>query len=179
MVDPADLIDRIMSCPRGQAGWRQFEDVCVEALTHLFVPPLRSPRRQVATLTGTSRRDATFANRIDAGPSHWARFYRELDARFLIVDFKNYDDSEITGEDVDQLRNYLSSTTSRLGALVCSKPPALSAHIRRNTAFTQEQKIILFITKEELKEMISIKEQGEDPADLLADMVEAFRLQHE
>jgi len=40
-------------------------------------------------------------------------------------------------------------------------------------------KVILFVTKENLKEMLFIKERGDDPADLIVDLVEWFYLQHE
>jgi hypothetical protein len=39
--------------------------------------------------------------------------------------------------------------------------------------------LILFLTKDHLKEMLFIKERGEDPGDLIVDLVERFYLQHE
>ena len=67
----------------------------------------------------------------------------------------------------------------KLAIIVCSKLPNEAAHIKRNTIFSGEGKVILFITKDELEEMIYIKERGEDPADLIIDLVEYFYLQHE
>lgn len=63
--------------------------------------------------------------------------------------------------------------------MVCSKLPNKAAHIRRNTIYSTEKKVILFITKEQLKEMLFIKERGEEPSDLIIDLVEWFYLQHE
>jgi hypothetical protein len=40
-------------------------------------------------------------------------------------------------------------------------------------------KVILFFTVENMKEMLFIKERGEDPSDLIMDMIERFYLQHE
>jgi len=39
--------------------------------------------------------------------------------------------------------------------------------------------VILFVTTEQLIEMLFIKERGEDPSDLIIDMIERFYLQHE
>lgn len=63
---------------------------------------------------------------------------------------------------------------------VCSRRlPNTAAHIKRNTIFSQEGKVILFLTVGHLKEMLLIKKRGEDPSDLIMDMLESFYLQHE
>jgi len=51
--------------------------------------------------------------------------------------------------------------------------------IKRNTIFSEEGKVILFITKDKLEEMLYIKERGDDPGDLIMDEIEWFYLQHE
>ena len=85
----------------------------------------------------------------------------------ILFEFKNYDASDITNEEVNQTRNYLNAPMGRLAVMICSKSPVESAHRQRNIAFTQEKKVILFITMEELKELLAIKERGEYPSDLL------------
>ncbi len=55
----------------------------------------------------------------------------------------------------------------------------MPAHIKRNTIYSQDQTVILFLTKEKLIEMLYIKERGENPADLIMDEIEMFYLQHE
>lgn len=59
----SDLVNRLDSCPIGEKGWREFEDLCVEILEFLFVPPLVKPISQSRTYSGTNRRDAVFPNR--------------------------------------------------------------------------------------------------------------------
>ncbi len=51
--------------------------------------------------------------------------------------------------------------------------------IKRNTIYSEEHKVILFVTTDHLIEMLAIKERGEDPSDLIMDMVERFYMQHE
>ncbi|MFQ9978075.1 hypothetical protein [Clostridium cadaveris] len=174
-----DLINSLFSCPCGRSGWKQFEDVCLDILCYLFVPPLAEPKIQPRTYSGIDRRDAAFPNRNFDSKNIWGYLLREFNARLILVEFKNYLDYEIGKEEVDQLRNYMTEPMGRLALMVCSKLPNKAAHIRRNTIYSTEKKVILFITKEQLKEMLFIKERGEEPSDLIIDLVEWFYLQHE
>lgn len=82
-------------------------------------------------------------------------------------------------EEVDQTRNYLRKPMGKLAIMICSKNPVDSAYICRNTIYSDEGKVILFIGKDELVEMLNINERSGEPADLIIDMIEWFYLQHE
>jgi hypothetical protein len=170
---------RLSEVPTGQSGWRQFEDICVETLTFLFVPPLAKPIIQPRTYSGSERRDAVFPNRNRRIDGHWGDLLIELDARMILFEFKNYDTSEISKDEVLQTRSYLTRPMGRLAIVVGSKVPDKAAHIKRNTIFSNDQVVILFLTAEHLKEMLYRKERGEDPADVIMDEIELFYLQHE
>lgn len=174
-----DLIRRLKSCPVGEKGWSDFEYICTEVLKYVFVPPLSMPKIQPRTYSGIDRRDAVFPNRNFENTCIWGQLFNELKARLILVEFKNYDKTEIGKNEVNQTRNYLTEPMGRLAIMVCSKLPNDAAHIKRNSIFSEEKKIILFITKKELEEMIYIKERGEDPSDLIMDLIECFYLQHE
>lgn len=174
-----EIRHRLEACPSGRAGWREFEDACIDALRFLFVPPLTAPIIQPRTFSGIDRRDAVFPNRNIHGENNWAHLLRELSARIVLFEFKNYDIEEIGKEETNQTRNYLTSPMGRLAIICCNKLPNHSAHIKRNTIFSEEGKVILFLTKEQMIEMLFIKERGEDPSDLIMDLIERFYLQHE
>lgn len=98
----------------------------------------------------------------------------------ILFEFKNYDITEIGHEEVNQTRNYLTEPMGKLAIMVCSKLPNDSTHRQRNTIYsTGEKKIILFITKDHLKEMLAMKDRGEQPSDLIVDLIEKFYIQHE
>jgi hypothetical protein len=170
---------RLEECPLGRPGWKQFEDACVDTLRFLFCPPLAEPIVQPRTYSGIDRRDAIFPNRNFEASNNWGRMYKELDARMILFEFKNYDLDEIGKEETNQTRNYLTKPMGRLAIMCCNRLPDRSAHIKRNTIFSEERKVILFVTKEHLAEMLFIRERGEDPSDLVMDMIERFYLQHE
>ena len=92
----------------------------------------------------------------------------------MLVEFKNYDTEDIGKDEVNQTRNYLTKPMGRLAILVTNKAPGDAAHVKRNSIFSEDKKVILFITTQQLIEMLDIKERGEDPADLIMDAVERF-----
>jgi hypothetical protein len=167
------------ACPPGSAGWSQFEELCTEVLTALFVPPLQPPKIQCRSFSGTDRRDAVFPNRNQATGNHWGFLQKELDARLVLFEFKNYDKDEIGTEEILRTRSYLNLPMGRLAVIIGTKLPNASAHIKRNTIYSTDRTVILFLTKEHLKEMLYMKEREEDPADLIVDAIEEFYLQHE
>ena len=66
----------------------------------------------------------------------------------------------------------------RLAILCCNKLPNEAAHIRRNTIFSREKKVILFLTKDHLKEMLFIKERGEESAKINLRALVSIDLNH-
>lgn len=179
MSQISEFIDRLDNCPDGRAGWQQFEDNCIEILSYLFVPPLNIPLIQVRSYSGIDRRDAIFPNRNYSGDNNnWALLFHDLKARMILFEFKNYDKDEIGKEEVLQTNNYMKST-GNLSIMICNKLPNKAAHITRNTLYSKEGRVILFLTKKNLKEMLYSKERGEDPSDIIIDEEELFFAQHE
>lgn len=179
MSQARNLIARLESCPAGISGWRQFEQVCLDVLRYLFVPPLAEPKVQPSTFSGIDRRDAVLPNRNFGANHNWGILLQELNARMVLFEFKNYDLTEIGKDEVNQTSSYMREPMGRLAIMVCSQLPNRAAHVRRNTIFSSEKKVILFVTKDHLKEMILLKERGEEPSDVIIDLVEWFYLQHE
>lgn len=170
---------RLRDCPAGPSGWREYEEVCIESLVHLFVPPLQLPRIQSKTISGIDRRDAVFAYRIDNENKNWAQIKNDFDVRMLLFEFKNYDAQEIGKDDVNQTLNYIREPMGRLAVLCTNERPNQQAYVRRNTIWSESKKLILFVTKSQLIEMISMKERNADPAGFLLDLIETFYLEYE
>lgn len=178
-MDSRVLRRLLADCPPGRPGWQQFEELALAALCHLLVPPLTAPRVQERSFSGSDRRDAVFPNRITDTEQPWGLLRHDHDARFVLVEFKNYDKEEIGKDEVDQTRNYMKATLGGLSIIVCNKPPHESALKRRNMVFNQEKKVILFLTTNHLREMLDIKDRGGDPSVFILDAVDSFLIQHE
>ena len=178
-MNASEALERLVKCSPGAAGWREFEDCCLVLLEYLFVPPLRKPKVQARSLSGTDRRDAVFPNREFNAANPWGQLLQELAARMIVFEFKNYDASEIGKDELDQVRNYLTPTMGRLGVICSNKPPSKVAYIRRNSIYSAEKKVVLFLLPEHFQEMCAIKGRGDEPADLILDLLEEFYLQYE
>lgn len=178
MTQITELATRIKTCPRGMSGWRRFEDDCTTALRHVLVPPLSEPKIQARTQSGIHRRDAVFPNRNFNTPNTWSHLYHELNARMIPFEFKNYDKHGIGADEVVQTRDYLSEPMGRLAVICSTGRPNTSALVMRNRVYTETKRVILFMTEENLVEMLFMKERGEDPANLVMDLVEHFYLQY-
>lgn len=174
-----DLRRRLDACPPGAAGWTEFERVGVLAMEYLFVPPLQPPRVQRRTLSGAERRDAVFANRQRDPSSNWGLLHADYHARMILTEFKNYDKEEIGPEQVMQTSGYMRPEWGQLAIMCCSKKPTTLAHIHRNAIYSREKKIILFVTAGHLREMLDIKDRGQDPSDFILDSVEELLLQQD
>jgi len=175
----AVLRARLSAVPPGTSGWRQFEDAGTDALKHLFVPPLAEPVRQARSYSGIDRRDAIFPNRNHGICNHWGQLLHELDARMIPVEFKNYDSSDLGKDEVNQTRNYLTKPLGRFALIVSTKDPTQAARQKRNTIYSEDGKVIVFLNVAHLHEMLYMKERGEDPGDLIMDAIEQFYIEWE
>jgi hypothetical protein len=180
MATPEEALRaQLDTVPHGVSGWKQFEDAATNALKYLFVPPLADPILQARSYSGIDRRDAIFPNRNYDISNHWGRLRHELDARMILVEFKNYDSQEVGKDEVNQTRNYLTKPLGRLALMVSTREPNHAAHLKRNSVYSEDGKVIAFLTVEHLKEMLYMMERGEDPADLIMDAVERFYIEWE
>ena len=179
MISPEEALRRrLVAVPEGHAGWVAFEIACVDALTHLLVPPLSAAQIQGRTYSGTDRRDAIFPNRNRGESNTWGILLAELDARMVLFEFKNYA-GPVGKDEVNQTRNYLSRPMGRLAVIIARNGYEPGAFIKRNTVFSEENKVIVLLTSNDLIEMLDMKERGEDPADLLVDAIERFYIEYE
>jgi hypothetical protein len=174
-----ELRTKLALVPKGALGWRQFELAGLDVLRHLFVPPLSEPISQPRTYSGIDRRDAIFPNRNIGSANQWGHLLSELEARLVLVEFKNYDQTEVGKDEVNQTRNYLTKPMGRLALMITATEPNGAAHQKRNSVYSEDGKVILFLTVSHLEEMLYIKERGEDPADLIMDLVERFYINWE
>lgn len=173
------LRSKLAAVPPGLSGWKQLEDAGTDVLAHLLVPPLAAPMRQPRSYSGIDRRDAVFPNRNHGAPTHWGQLLHELEARMILIEFKNYDRKNVGKEEVNQTRNYLTKPMGKLALMVSNKTPNKAAYLKRNSIYSEEGKVIVFLTIAHLIEMLDMKERGEDPADLIMDAIERFYIEWE
>lgn len=174
----SSLIQRLLSCPPGKEGWKDFEDICTQILKEVFVPPLKEPKRQSRTLNGLERRDALFSLRDADTDVGWAKICRDFDSKFLLCEFKNYTD-KCTKDEVNQTRNYLKETIVRLGIVFSRKGADSNAYRMRNSIYSQDKKVILLFEDEHLIELLQLKAANQNPIELIRDAIDDFYISYE
>jgi HJR/Mrr/RecB family endonuclease len=172
------MISNLKDCPEGKEGWKDYENICIDILNYLFVPPLIEPKIQSRTESGLDIRDALYPNRCDH--TNWQIIRNDYDAKYILVEFKNYstekEGSEINKEVVNQARNYLKQTIGRIAFICSKKKPNNSGIEAQNQAFIEDNKLILFLSNEHLIEMLMRKYRNEEPLDIIIDLIDEFNI---
>ncbi len=169
------LIQRLKKCKPGREDFKQFENICVDILKYLFVPPLPDVFAQVATRDRHEIRDAIMVNY--GAPGFWAEIRDEFSSKNIPSEFKNY--AEPIGiKEVQQLRIRLDKPgLGRFGLLISRRPPSKAAKIeQRNSYASNPQKLILFLDDTVMIEMINKKHEGGDPSNILQYLKTDFEL---
>jgi len=176
LINIQKLIKKLDNCPDGNAGWKNYEDICIEILNYLFVPPLGKPKIQARRESGIDIRDAIFPNRNTN--ENWKFIRDDYDAKYILFEFKNYSEN---GNDIDkqvilQISDYLKKTIGRFGIVCSKKSPNTSGLEKRKDVYIENNKLILFLSNENLKEMLLRKYKKMDPFDVIIDLIDDFNL---
>ncbi len=178
LIKIQNYINRLKNCPEGKAGWKEYENICIDILNYLFVPPLKEPKIQSRTESGVDIRDAIYPNR--GKHENWGFIRNDYDAKYIVFEFKNYSTSEnganIDKHVVNQVRYYLKPTIGRMGFLCSSKKPNNSAYEARKQAFNDDKKLILFLNNEHLIDMLMKKYRKIEPSNVIVDLIDDFNI---
>lgn len=171
-----ELSKRLDNCPEGKEGWKAYEDICIDILNYLFVPPLGEPKIQSRRESGIDIRDAVYPNRNSN--VNWKFIRDDYDAKYIVFEFKNYskEGSEIDKHVLLQIDDYLKRTIGRFGIICSKKLPNKSGLEKRKDVFIENNKLILFLNNDNMKEMLLRKHKKLDPSDVIIDLIDDFNL---
>jgi CheY-like chemotaxis protein len=168
----SQLIERLQLCLPGRGMAAKFEALSIEILEFLFVPPFKRVVPQVRRAGGHDIRDAILPN--NAANYFWSSLRSELDARHIVVEFKNYT-KPVGKAEVLQLKEYLArKSLGRFGLLVSRLPPSGPALVAQANAYGDQDCLILFLHDGDIEKMIEARRQGGDPSIFLEQMKEEF-----
>jgi hypothetical protein len=170
------IIYSLKICKPGIQHWKQYEEVCIDALNFIFVPPFKTVIPQQSTSDGHERRDAIIPNNQTTG--FWKFIREEFQSRHIVCEFKNKSET-LSKKDVEQLRIYLSNKSlGRFGLLFSRKYPSSSVLTALRQAYEQADILILVINDRVLESLIKIKSFMGDPNDLLEYHKNKFELNY-
>lgn len=175
-IDPeqpstAALRQRLRECPTGKEYFAAYESAAGDIWDHLFVPSLKRLGRQRSTDDGEQRRDGLYRN--GRGKPFWQRVAHDYNASLIVVDYKNAGRA-ITTPVINDVRKYANRAVGQCIFVITRQGIAKAARAAAHRIFGEDGPVILVITDAELLEVIERKERGEDPEDILEDLLDDF-----
>lgn len=160
----------------GRKHFRDFEDLCIEALKELFCPPLGQPKIQLRTADGLDVRDALFPNHAEDGV--WHRIRQLVYHNFVVFEFKNWN-KPVNQKAIDQCIRYSGrKSIGKLCIIISRKGISKNGKKAQAIAYRDFETIIIVITDDQLIEMLNRKENNEEPAAVTEDIIEEFMMQY-
>lgn len=169
------LIDRLASIRPGKRAWSAYEEYCEELLNFLFVPPLNPAIPQSRDDRGANQRDYILPNySMDGGFWHFMRNHYE--AHYVVAEAKNL--TSCPGKrEILQVANYLNPHGTGLFALILARKELdETARWICREQWIQHNKLIVTIHDDDVRQMVDTKLAGDDPAELVRQKIEDFRL---
>lgn len=170
------LTEALKGCKSGQANWRKYEQLGIEMLRFLFVPPFKRVIEQSRTEAGDDRRDAVLPNNQYSG--FWQLIRDEFDSRHIVCEFKNYF-RKTSKDQLNQLRLYLSKpTVGHFGLLFIRHTPSPQLLAARRRAYEESRILILILSDELVKQMLKMRAFTGHSEDILEDLKIQFELSY-
>lgn len=169
-----ELSVRLEMIKPGLSGASAYEKWCEDALSFLFCPPLNQPIIQHGNESGANRRDLIMPNYSTRGFWHFMRSHYRAD--YVVAEAKNATRA-LDKPSVLQLANYLSRHgTGLFGMLLTRRGVNTSALWTRREHWVLHDKMIIALDDEDMQQMLQTKLARNEPADLIQQRIEDFRL---
>jgi len=174
--EPADeLIARLDAIPIGKPGSAAFERFVEDLLNLLFVPPLNPVIAQSSNENNVNRRDFILPN-YAAADTFWGFLRTHYRGDFIVAEAKNYE-KPVGKNEVLQLANYLSHHgTGLVGLILTRNGLHYSGRWTSREQWLLHSKLIIGLRDDDYRQMLLTKRAGGDPADLVRERIEDFRL---
>ena len=168
-----DLKQCLEQIPPGRDNFRDYEDVCIDILSYVFLPPfVLPPEIQDISDDKLHRRDAIY--RLDTGDEIWDRIQSQFRTRFVLAEFKNLTGETGQKEVVDICRYLYPDAMRSLGFLCGRNEPDKSAIKLRTSEWRGSRKLVLFLSDTEMKDLLELKASGNNPAEHIDHKIDLF-----
>lgn len=168
------LCDDLKGITKGRKQAANFENKCVEILKYLFDnnTDLALFKEQKLTDGKLHRYDLLCRVIASNGSGFWAELAHDFHTRYVVFEFKNYT-KEISQEQIFTTEKYLFQSALRSVCFMITREGAdKNALIVAKGALRETGKLIVILTMQDLCGMIKLKENGDDPTDVLRDKVD-------
>jgi hypothetical protein len=164
-VSGAKLCESLHKTNAGQEGWRQFEDLCKEALLFLFGDQFGYWSEQSETSDDLHRRD--FLVRLRPKHDFWIALAHDFRSRYIVFEFKDYA-AKISQNQIYSTEKYLFTTALRSIAIIVARNGADDGALRAaGGALREAGKLVLIFSLDDLCTMLHGRDKGDEPEVLM------------
>ncbi|MBW9052257.1 hypothetical protein [Rhizobium mesosinicum] len=163
--DVAGAIEKIKACPPSNGA--AFETVCIEAIKGLFDSEFNRWSTQSRVERGFHRID--LLGQLNPKNDFWQGMRFDFRSRYVVFEFKNYS-AAISQDEIYSTEKYLFAGALRMVAVVIGRNGEDDGAKRaRHGALREHGKLIIFLSEDELIEMLQRFSEGDDPHEVLID----------
>jgi hypothetical protein len=170
-----DLREQLKSIPYGRENARDFECTAYKILKNIFGDDLAGWHEQKTNDGGLHRYDLIC--RVVEVSAFWKFISVNLDSRYVLFEFKNYQD-KIGQDEIYSTEKYLYERAKRKVCFLISRHgPSKNAFIACQGAMREHGKLIINLDEEMLIQLLNSKAEGDDPNDILFNEVDRFLME--
>lgn len=162
-----ELISKLDGCPKGFAGWRQYEDICAEILKYCLDECFEAfnLEQQATTWDRHQRMDILVKNRPRTNPTsnYWASLQSKYTTHTIVFECKNYSDAKPIGNsEVLQAKDYEIPEHGLFRVILTRQLPSSQAiNAIRHWHLYPPHWMIIVLTDDDIKAMITARMNNE------------------
>ena len=165
--EATSLVRQLDDCVSGKESAKDFEEICTDLLKYIFADDLSLWKKQARSNDGLYRFDLLCRIKDDVLKSFWRMMEYYFHSKYIVFEFKNYND-KVTQKEIYTTERYLYSKALRNIAIIIAKNGFDENSVWAAKGSLREYgKLILPVSVAELKQMIELKRSQEDPSEFL------------
>lgn len=168
----ASLCSELLALNGGKRTWRAYEQLCEAILQYLFPSDLHGWHKQARTDDGFNRFD--FVCRIRSDNAFWRFLLEHLGTRYVLFEFKNYQARIKQGQVLTTEKYLFERGLRRVAIMLTRLGPDQGASAMIQGAMREQGKLIVVLDDAQVCLMLHMRDRGDDPSDLLFDVVDEF-----
>jgi len=158
----------------GNADWVSYQRLVTDTMQFLLAPPLEAPLEELTDADGRNRRDLIMENAAPDG--FWARIRTVYDAHYIVIDAKNSCEP-LDKDPILDVAHYLKPHgCGMFGIIVCRKGAGIAAEHAVKEQWIGGRKMIVILNDQDIKKMLHLKAEANDPEELLRRKIADFRM---
>ena len=166
---------RLEDCPTGREHWKEYQDICKDIFTNIFVPPLEEPKVEKETRQRIQRRDLIFHIPHQIEDSFWKYILETYSSLAIIVECKNYSKKLGQNNFTTTSKYFGKKRLGLFGIIVTRKGLNPNSKEEQTRLWIEDHKMIICLNDLDLINILKLKDKGEKPQKIIDEKIRSFR----